>query len=260
MSDILCLDTEPETIALLTSKGHRVVAAPFGYREGIRYLPNPPQDFDLIVCDLRRPACFDATKWGPYGGNSNFKCAVLSGDDVNWESRWVSQGYNSPPREELRHQLLYETQIEHMSPGSPFGPKDVFRAIALAGVPALLFLNHEWALRTDGYSFPAFVGLRWTTAETSAVKFRTLPPLSQMVSQWSAPLEITVPVRCLVKGAPECRYKDVVSNIGTESIVTDRVGDALGQLVRCGQGAIWLFPRTNSNSVTAAQFAGMLPI
>ncbi len=59
MPDILCLDTEPETVASLRRAGHNVAEAPFGYRNGVRQLSVAPHDFDLIVCDLRNPACFE---------------------------------------------------------------------------------------------------------------------------------------------------------------------------------------------------------
>lgn len=65
MSDILCLDTEPDTLAALWSARHKVVAAAFGYGNGARNLSDAPHDFDLLVCDLRRLACFDLSRWGP---------------------------------------------------------------------------------------------------------------------------------------------------------------------------------------------------
>src|ERR1700693_3291378 len=168
MADILCLDTEPETLWALKGAGHNVLSASFGYADGFRYLHRAPQDFDLIVNDLRHPACYDKTKWGPYGGNDNYKCAIIPQEQLTWEVRYISEGYGDAVRGEQRYHLISETQIEHMSAPSPFGPNEIRQAIALGGVPAILFLNPEWVLRTGGYEFPAFVGLQWETGETNA--------------------------------------------------------------------------------------------
>ena len=95
MANVLCLDTEPETVAALSYAGHHVVAAPFGYRNGGRYLADAPHDFDLILCDLKNPACFDMNRWGPYGGNDNFSVLDCSINQVTWEERHIVRGAGS---------------------------------------------------------------------------------------------------------------------------------------------------------------------
>lgn len=258
MTDVLCLDTEPGTVERLRGSGVNVVSAPFGYRNGIRYLPNPPHDFDLIVCDLTRPACFDISKWGPDGGNDNYKCTVLQGTQIDWSSRYISAEYNLAPKEELLHRLVYETQIEHMNPGSPFGTNDVLRAVSQGGVPILIFLNPEWVVRTGGHSFPSFVSLSWETAETNVTKFKVLDPLAALAAHWKSPVEIATPLRCLLKSGPTRPpgREDVLLESAT--VVSDRIGAVLGQFVRCGSGAIWLLPRTTNNAAMALKFVGDL--
>jgi hypothetical protein len=90
MAEILCLDTEQRTVAALQAAGHSVLSAPFGYRTGMRYLHRPPQELDLVVCDMRRAACFDVRRWGPYGGNDNYKCTIVPESELNWETRLIA--------------------------------------------------------------------------------------------------------------------------------------------------------------------------
>ncbi|HTW83087.1 MAG TPA: toll/interleukin-1 receptor domain-containing protein [Candidatus Sulfotelmatobacter sp.] len=254
MADILCLDTEPETIAALKDAGHTVFPALFGYRNGVRSLQRAPQDFDLIVCDLRKPACFDSTRWG-MTGNSNFNCTIIPGDQLNWDSRLAAIN-GAPPTREVVHRLIYETQIERMSAPSAFGPNDIRQAIALAGIPAIIFLNPEWVLRTGGHVFPAFVGLGWATGMTEARKFSVLNPLAALISSWDPPLAITNPIRCMLRSGPEIPLRARQGDyLEAQSIVVDRVDSALGQLVRCGKGLVWMIPATDDNAAAACHFA-----
>jgi hypothetical protein len=254
MADVLCLDTEPETLQQLKAS-HNVLGVPFGYRDGVRYLHRAPQDFDLIVCDLRRPACFDRTKWGPYGGNDNYKCAIVPPDQVTWDYDLVSRN-GKPPEKEYRHRLIYETQIEQMNGPSPFGPNDIRQAIAVGGVPAFIFLNREWVWRTGGYSFPDFVGLQWETGETNATRFSVLEPLVGVTTDWDPPLSVLNPVRCMLRSGPKIparvQQKD---SLHAEPIVVDRIGSILGQWVQYGNGGVWLLPATNDNAAVARNFA-----
>jgi hypothetical protein len=74
---ILCIDTEPETVQRVKDAGYTVFNVSMGYRTGKRAFPFPaPNEVDLIVCDLKRPAYFDSTKWGP-SSNNNSKCTIV---------------------------------------------------------------------------------------------------------------------------------------------------------------------------------------
>jgi hypothetical protein len=139
MAHVLCLDTEPETIKAIIAAKHKVYAGDLGYRSGRRQLLAAPHEFDLIVCDLRLPACFDLTKWGPDGGNNNHSCklvAELSERAFLRNGDLVSE-----------HQIVHESQLGSVVPGT-FGPQDVLAAVE-AGVPAVLFLNTEWVQRVS---------------------------------------------------------------------------------------------------------------
>jgi hypothetical protein len=254
MADILCLDTVPETVNALQRAGHTVLSAFFGYRNGYRLLKRAPQDFDLIVCDLRQPACFDISRWGTLG-NSNFSCTIIPDDQVNWNSRSIIRN-GGVPTEEIIHRLIYETQIERMNKPSPFGPKDIREAIAVGGVPALIFLNPEWVLRTGGHEFPDFVGLRWGTQMTEARKIALEEPLESLSASWDPGLAITTPVRCKLTSGPSLplRFKNS-AQLYAQPLIVDRVGSLLGQLVTCGKGLVWMLPATDNNATTACHFA-----
>ena len=258
MSDILCLDTEPETVNMLKANGHSVTQAPFGYRDGIRYLHVAPHDFDLIVCDLRNPACYDEDKWGPYGGNDNYKCRVVPRKELTWETRLISRGPGSFAVERYRYHLISETQVERMNPTTPFGPKDVRQAIALGGIPAVIFLNPEWMLRT-GNEFPDFVGLHWGVGKANASKITILEPLATIVRGWEPALDITVPVTCMLRSGPTVPLRVSQDDyLDDNPIVVDRVNSMLGQVARCGKGTVWMVPATNDNARAASQFASNL--
>ena len=65
MARILCVDTDPDTAKALMAAGHEVFAGTLGYMDGQPRLAMPPHEVDLLVCDLRTPACFDSNWWGP---------------------------------------------------------------------------------------------------------------------------------------------------------------------------------------------------
>lgn len=251
--DILCLDTDPRTVAALKSASHNVAAVQFGYGTGVRYLGTAPQDFDLIVCDLRTPARFDRDAWAR--GNDNYKCHVVPQNEVTEEKRYISRGYGGALDEEHRYKLIYESQIDKMNIGSPFGPNDIGQAISLGGVPALMFLNPEWVLPADGAFVESF-GIRCETAATSANKIKVHDLLANLSATWEETLEITLPVRCKITSGPTIpRRVQQKSFMQSQPIVSDRIGTVLGQFTRYGEGAIWLLPATTDNALTVRAFA-----
>jgi hypothetical protein len=259
MADILCLDTERETVWALSNAGHRVVAAPFGYGDGGRLLADPPHDFDLILCDLRDAAYFDMDRWGPYGGNDNFKCTIIRSQQFALKQSLLNRDPKRAASTTPRYRLIMETQIEHMNSPSPYGPDDVRQAVAVARVPAVIFLNPEWVLHTDGHDFPAFVGIDWDTANANSSKIAVLDPLAQLSSDWDPPLSVVTPVRCMLQGGPRIPLRVAQGPyLEARSIVTDRIDSVLGQVVRCGKGAVWLLPATSSNAQTACQIAARI--
>ncbi len=259
MADILCLDTTPSTTKALQASGHTVVASLFGYSVGYRSLTESPQDFDLIVCDMRHPACFDMFKWGPYGGNDNYRCKIVPPSDVTWETRLVQHGMTGTPREDVRYALIQESQIEHMNKPSPFGPKDVLNAITLAGIPAVIFLNPEWLLRSGG-SFPNFIGMVWRTASVHSRKILITESFTTLIQDWQPPIQISIPVRCAITSAARIVGHLDEASFYSRMLVRDKADITLGQALRCGAGSVWLIPATDDNAAAAVQLAARIDL
>jgi hypothetical protein len=154
MARVLCIDCEPETVGGIKS-GHSAVSVELGYRTGKRHFIVPPHEYDLIVCDIKKPACFDITDWGPGRRNGNHRCALV--DTVSNDAYLRDGGLH------YKHRLIQETQLPRIIPGT-FGPDDVLRAIKDAGVPFVLFLNDEWVKRADW--FPNLFNLSWAFKRT----------------------------------------------------------------------------------------------
>ena len=132
--NILCIDTEPETVQTIEAEGHVVTQGEFGFRTGRRNMPHPPHEYDLIICDLRQPACFDRTHWGP-GKNDNYQCTI--------EKELKDIHYQTEQGAKPVYEIIHEGQIPRAPVGS-FEPIDIFNAVRVAGVPLILFLNKEW--------------------------------------------------------------------------------------------------------------------
>ena len=166
MARVLCIDTDRETAKTLKEAGHEVFAGTLGYTDGRPSLATPPHEVDLIVCDLREPACFDSDRWGP-GLNNNFECTLGSKPPVVWkriDNRYVP-----------RYRLIMETQMRPAPPRS-FGPADVHRAILKAGVAMVLMLNPEWQ-QYVAHDSVNVCGLVWRFAPTKADRIVLSEPL-----------------------------------------------------------------------------------
>lgn len=208
---------------------------------------------------MRKAACFDVRRWGPYGGNDNYKCQIVPENELNWDHRLIASSPTAVAKKQYIYKLIYETQIERMNDPSPYGPNDVREAIVAGAVPALIFLNPEWVLRTGFYLFPQFVGLEWRTMETNTTKFSIEEPLIGRTASWDPPLAIASPVRCALASDPEIparAQQDVY--LEPKAVVVDRVDTTLGQFVRFGKGEVWLLPATTDNATTAVAFANTL--
>lgn len=252
---ILTIDTEPLTVTALRAAGHTVYDMTFGYRDGRRYCSIAPHDVDAIVFDLQTPACYDMERWGPYGGNDNYKCTIVAPSELTWETKRVGTAGNAYDR--LRYQLIRDTQIDGMAPySSPFGPPDVRRAVEAAGVPLLIFLNPAWVLRTGGFEFPNIVDLRWSTRAIHSEKIISRPPLEPMLATMPSFFP-RLPVSCAITDGPSILRSNRPAGTKT-TIITDRIGSVLGQFVELSAGNIWLLPETANNGVAAAEFLAVL--
>jgi hypothetical protein len=236
MSAILCLDTEPETIAALQRKGHHVSSGELGYRNGIFNQPFPPHEFEVVICDLKKPACFDARDWGP-GGNSNYACQIV--DKIN-DDRIVQSGSSVP-----RFKLIQGQQIKE-SGRSNFDGHAVLNAAVRAGTHVFLMYNPEWAKHVS-WSFPNFVGLSWTPGKTVANKVTIRSPLESLLSgtnenRLRLPLQFSVPSLTSRQEA----FKGLIEN---RAIVTNSVDEKFGQLVVSPKGTLWILPAFEDNAM-----------
>src|SRR5260370_21536278 len=219
MGKVLCIDTEPETEAAIRAAGHTVSSVEMGYRTGRRNFHAPPHEYDLIVCDLKKPACFDSTHWGP-GKNDNLHCTLVK--------ELSNAGRVQSDKLIMNHQLIQETQLPRVIAGT-FAPTDVFRAISQAGVPCLAFINFEWARRV-AHAFPNCFSMRWDFNRTTSVKFIADRVVSSTIPELLTPIGIKTPIQIAIASGPrlpaEFRAKTVA-----QPLVTNAVEYVFGQLI-----------------------------
>lgn len=244
---ILCIDCEPETVAGLKGSGLIAVAAELGYRSGKRRFGTPPHEYDLMVCDLRKPACFDSQDWGP-GRNDNFHCKLV---DTLSDQAYLRNG-------ELRykHTIIQEGQLPAIIPGT-FGPGNVLQAISDGGVPFFLLLNDEWVKRV-AYWFPNFFNLSWHFRRTVATQIKIDPILSDRIAGLGTTIKISLPLRNAIADRPKGRTGASYSSLTSFPLVTNAVKDVFGQVVSVGSGNIWLLPPFEDSVLAICSIASNL--
>jgi len=239
MAHVLCLDTEPETVQTLRAAGHIVETGEIGYRTGRPIIMTPPHEFDLLISDLRRPACFDATHWGP-GGNDNFKCKIEK--SINDVTYLYKNGRARP-----KFELIKTSQMPPRPEGT-FGPSDVFRAVDLAGIPMLLFLNPEW-IRHIAYRSPNFFDMRWNFERTKATKLMLTPLIKDILPEIDDSISLAVPLEFHL--ADSAHWQDVFAKhffSPSVSLITNAVSQVFGEVVVLNKGAIWALPQFDDNA------------
>jgi hypothetical protein len=249
---ILCVDTEPETTQGLKDAGYTVFEVSMGYRTGKRAFPFPaPNEVHLILCDLRRPACFDSRDWGPTGGNDNFRCRVVPPGQID-NSFYLTNG-----RRRARFKVIQETQLGKPTPGT-FGPKEVNRAIAEGGVPFLLFLNEEWLKRTE--EFPNWLDVRWAFLPTVATEVTISEPLQTLLPEVGREIKFKLAIQHRIEHGPSFGRMPPRFQTSTVAVVGNNVGDVFGQLMKMGKGTVWLIPATHQNLNIVELFASRLEL
>jgi hypothetical protein len=138
MTSVLCLDTEPATIEAIRAKGHSVAVGNLGYRTGMFEQPHPPHEFEAIICDLKKPACFDGTHWGP-GANNNTQCKIVEKPT----DQMILQSGSSVPR----FKLIQGQQIKTLGRAN-FDGHAVLNAVIRGGSHVFLMYNPEWVACT----------------------------------------------------------------------------------------------------------------
>jgi len=124
--NVICIDTEPETIKTIEVADHAVVQGDIGFRRGIPNLTHPPHENNMMICDLRRPACFDVTYWGT-GKNDNYRCKIEK-DIKDVMVRSLSKKTRS------KFEIIHPSQMPPWLIGA-FGLAEVFSAVDKAGLP-----------------------------------------------------------------------------------------------------------------------------
>ena len=234
MAYIICLDTEPETVEALRSEGHTVETGEIGYRTGKPLFVSPPHECDFLICDLKKPACFNMKNWGP-GGNDNFHCKIEKSitDDIF---------YNSSAHPQPVYQVIKHSQMSKLQPGA-FGPSDVFKAVNEVGVPMLLFLNPEW-IRHIGYGSPDFNGVIWHFEQTKATKFELVPILKEAFPEIEDSLHLELPLTFhIIRTELPKSSKDSL----IVPLVKNKISQVFGEAILLKNGCIWALPQLNSN-------------
>lgn len=221
-----------------------------GYRTGKLGFHFPaPHEVDLIICDLKRPACFDRKNWGPNGGNDNFRCKIIPQEELN------NTFYVTNNRRHAQHTLVYKSQLGKPIPGS-FGPKDVNRAILEGGIPLLVFLNQEWVSRAE--EFPNWVDIDWSFLPTSATQVEIHDFLKNVLPELGQEIKFRFAIQHKIEKGPLFESNFPRHLMSVTSIVKNKVGDVFGQLVRMGKGTAWLIPGTHQNVDIVQLFASRL--
>jgi len=233
MARILCIDTEANTAEALMAAGHEVFAGTLGYTDGHPRLAMPPHEADMLVCDLRTPACFDSNWWGP-GRNDNYHCQVVPDPPVQWKQ--IDRGGVV-----ARFQIIQAGQMNAAPPGS-FGSEDIHRAISKAGVPLFLMLNPEW-LNHMGYHSPDFAGVRWRFKLTRAERVEINEPLASTFPEVERQHRFVRPLQFEIVEAGNT----IGAEMRVSQVVTNAVGQQFGQMIQIGKGAIWALPKLEDN-------------
>jgi len=239
---ILCIDTDAATALALMAAGHEVFAGTLGYTDGQPRLAMPPHEVDLIVCDLRSPACYDSDWWGP-GRNDNTRYKIVANPPVAWKE---IRGQTYP-----RFPIIHEGQMHGREPGS-FGPTEINRAIAKAGVPFVLMLNPEW-LQHVSYSSPDFANISWHFGLTKADRIDVAPPLITKFPEIEQSLHFARPLSFEILGGPTLRGDGIglggssKADLTVHPVVSNVVGQQFGQVIEIGKGTIWALPKLRDN-------------
>lgn len=235
MAYIICLDTEPETVEALRSEGHTVEAGEIGYRTGKPLLVSPPHECDLLICDLKKPACFNMKNWGP-GGNDNFHCKIE--ESITDAIIYDTFGNPQPVYEMIKH-----SQLPKRLPGT-FGPSDVFRAVDEVGVPMLLFLNPEW-IRHVGYGSPDFNEVIWHFEQTKATKFELTPIIKEAFPEiedsWHLALPLTFHI--IRTELPKSSKDSLIV-----PLAKNKISQVFGEAILLKKGCIWALPKLTNNA------------
>jgi hypothetical protein len=240
MANVLCIDTEPETAQAIAIAGHDVEQGELGFRTGRPLLRHPPHEFDLLVCDLRKPACFDKTFWGP-GKNDNYRCKIEK--ETEGPGAWYLDRGGIP---RSKFEIIHPTQMATVPPGT-FGAPDIFTAVSKGGIPFVIFLNKEW-LRHAGYYSPDFCNVSWTFQRTKANKLSITKIMGRVLEILDSDGKLALPVEFSITQTAFPSDWSAMNSSLTIALVTNSISQVFGEVVALGKGAVWATPAFEDNA------------
>jgi hypothetical protein len=239
---VYCIDADDDFCAGLESSGLKTVKGSLGYRYEealIRTLPYPPHESDVMMYNLRSPACYDALWWGP-GRNDNYNCEVVKLE------RDAHRLFHRSGKEKKysQYKLVSEMQISRGGIGlSSFDGNDILKAVKEGGLPLVYFLNPSFLIHVSNY-LPRWFDMTVNISPTLANDFDLPDYFSEsfpgsLSKIGKGVLQFLLPIRFRIDNVP-------ANESGTKVVLTklavNRVGDILAALISVGKGHIFLLP------------------
>lgn len=258
MPRVLCLDTEPETAKALRSARHTVDEGLIGYRNGRFKQPYPPHEYDAVVSDLIKPACYDADWWGPHK-NDNMHCKIVEKPTEKYIRR---DGQLTP-----KFKLIHSGQIVQVGSHN-FTGADVLSAVRKAGTNAFLFLNPEW-IRHLSYEFPDWLHLGFQLERTVANVVHSTKALQLVLPEFGTDISFKLPLRYFVTygplfgthdGRPRCIRDKNTTTCGDTPLVLNSVDQAFCRAAKFERGSVWALPQFKNNADAMILLLSRLPV
>jgi hypothetical protein len=264
MANVLCIDCEPETAAAIRADGHKVDSGSIGYSSGVVNQPYDPRVYDAVICDLRRPVCYNNELWLSAGqAPASYSERTAPGEAYRRISGRLVPTFQLIRRVHMR-----------VAAGRHFGGEDVLDAVTGFDRQMLLFLNPEW-IRHLGEEFPDWVALAWKFQKANARKATPDAALKAVLPEVDLSLPVRLPLREQIVAGPLARsvaeiswdfellsgFEKRSSGARSRSIIGSQTGQSFGQLVRTnpsGRGAIWALPCFSDNALAARLFVSRL--
>ena len=232
---VYCLDCENNFSDSLKKQGFDIKTGSIGYSRShgqVLYVQEPPNECDIMVFNLTDPACFDKDKWGPGGGNDNFKCKI---EDKIDRSMYVSGGSWGNGKRYPRFQIVHDGHIYKDS--SVFNYNDLQKAIFDGGVDCIFYLNPVFMFHSL-YSIPDWLNIEFDTNITKVNKWKINNDMLRIYEGFSE----------IGKGALEFlmpfEYKLKVNRASGEAVnlITNNINEYFSFIVKLGKGFILFIP------------------
>ena len=240
---VYCIDAEDDFCYGLQHNGLAVIRGSLGYRYAqalVRNIAHPPHECDVIVYNLRDPACYDASSWGP-GLNDNYHCEVVK---LERDDRQRLFHYKGKERKYSQYPVVSETQISRAWIGGSgsFDGTDVLKAVSQGGLPLVYFLNPTFLAHVSHY-LPLWLQMTIDISPTVANEYDLLNLADRFSQSLSSigrgNLEFARPINFRVD---KVTSSNNASKIMLVKLALNRVGDVLAALVSYGKGHIFFLP------------------